>query len=74
MRQELSTVAKEVFDTARSHGSGTIEATASLAARCKQDPDLYRQLMDTSPERTLWDACRHAVERQYRKVTHSSGA
>ena len=46
MRQELSAIAKEELDYALSHGGNVKEATASLMARAKHDPELYRQLMD----------------------------
>ena len=68
MRLNISTVAKQELDRSLSHGSTAKEAVASLAARCKQDPELYRQLMDP----LLMDACRHAVEQQSRKIIRQS--
>ena len=65
MRQELSTIAKEELDYALSHGGNVKEATASLMARAKQDPELYRQLMDP----LLGDACCKAIEQERHKDT-----
>jgi len=68
MRQDINAVAKHELEFALSLGGTAMEATASLMARCKQDPELYRQLMDP----LLMDACQRAIEQQYRKVTRQS--
>jgi hypothetical protein len=61
MRKAISTIAREELELARSHGSKPTEAIASLAARAKQDPRLYRQLMDP----WLMDACRRVIEQEH---------
>ena len=65
MRQDISAIAKEELESALSHGSNAKEAVASLMARCKQDPELYRQLLDPY----LKDACCKAIERESHKDT-----
>ena len=60
MRLNISTVAKQELDRSLSHGSTAKEAVASLMARAKQDPGLYRQLMDP----WLKDACQNAIDEQ----------
>jgi len=65
MRQELSTIAKEELNNALSHGGNAKEAVASLMARAKQDPELYRQLMDP----LLGDACCKAIEQERHRDT-----
>jgi hypothetical protein len=63
MRQDINTVAKQELNEALSHGSTAKEAAASLAARCRQDPELYHQLMDP----LLMDACRRVIEQVTRQ-------
>ena len=65
MRQDISTIAKQELASALSHGSTATEAVASLMARAKQDPDLYRQLMDP----LLKDACTKVIERECHRDT-----
>jgi hypothetical protein len=64
MRRDLSTIAREELDLALGHGSTATEAVANLMARAKQDPDLYRQLLDPY----LKDACCKAIEREGHKT------
>jgi hypothetical protein len=58
MYKPLATIAREELLSALSHGSNAREAVASLMARAKQDPELYRQL--------LRQACEHAIEQECR--------
>ena len=70
MHRSVSTIARKELDIALSHGSNATEAVASLMARCKQDPQLYRQLMDP----WLQYACHNAIEQQrYSKYEYKKG-
>ena len=60
MLKELSTIARQELDNALSRGSNAKEAVASLMARAKQNPDLYRQLLDPF----LKEACQDAIEQE----------
>jgi len=61
-RQDINTVARQELAIAQSHGGSAREAVASLMARCKQNPDLYRQLMDHYGHSTLREACVNAIK------------
>jgi hypothetical protein len=61
-RQDINTVARRELAMALSHNGTAKEAAASLMARCKQNPDLYRQLMDRYGHSTLRDACVNAIK------------
>ena len=69
MPKELSTIAREELAGALSHGGNAKEAAASLMAHAKQDPELYRQLMDPY----LKDACDKAIERECHRDTTLCG-
>jgi hypothetical protein len=60
MHKQVSDIAKEELASALSHGGNAKEAAVNLMARAKQDPELYRQLLDPY----LKDACCKAIEHE----------